>query len=114
MDIDCQNGADFKQIPHIYASTAPNSFPIPINKGFIVFLLATCFHSFFSRLFGSEDVGTCSPETSIDFQRTTRRYIPEDRVFLTTAARTSDSTYTLLSVLFSAEFCTTLQGKIKQ
>jgi hypothetical protein len=27
----------------------------------------------------SEDRATCSSETSVDFQRTTRRYIPEDR-----------------------------------
>jgi hypothetical protein len=25
---------------------------------------------------------TCSSETSVDFQRTTRRYIPEERTFL--------------------------------
>jgi hypothetical protein len=25
---------------------------------------------------------TCSSETSVDFQRTTRRYIPEDRTLL--------------------------------
>jgi hypothetical protein len=34
----------------------------------------------------------CSFETSVDFQRTTRRYIPEDTILLliTTAVRTSN------------------------
>jgi hypothetical protein len=35
----------------------------------------------------------CSSELSVDFHRTTRRYIPENiYVFITTAVRTSDPT----------------------
>jgi hypothetical protein len=33
--------------------------------------------------------GTCFPETSVDFQRTTRRYIPEDGAHEITAVGTS-------------------------
>jgi hypothetical protein len=42
----------------------------------------------------------CSSETSVDFRRTTRRYIPEPEFFITTAVRTSDPTISLM-VLFS-------------
>jgi hypothetical protein len=35
---------------------------------------------------------TCFPETSIDFQRATRCYMPEDRINHTTAVETSNHT----------------------
>jgi hypothetical protein len=34
---------------------------------------------------------TCSSETSVDFQRTSRRYIPENRTLHNHAVRTSNS-----------------------
>jgi hypothetical protein len=36
---------------------------------------------------------TCSSDTSVDFEQTTRRYIPEDRTPLTTVVRTSNPTF---------------------
>jgi hypothetical protein len=40
---------------------------------------ATCFQAgVFLNLFNPEDRGDNSSETLVDFQRTTRRYIPED------------------------------------
>jgi hypothetical protein len=48
---------------------------------------------------------TCSSETSVDFQRTTLCCIPEDRIFLTTAVRTSNATYYyLVYVVYEALF----------
>jgi hypothetical protein len=42
---------------------------------------------------------TCFSEASVDFQQTTRRYIPEDReLFTTTGVRTSNPTNTVLPV----------------
>jgi uncharacterized membrane protein YciS (DUF1049 family) len=42
-------------------------------------LLATCFHAgFLLGIFLLKMEAICSSETSIDVQRTTRRYIPED------------------------------------
>jgi hypothetical protein len=35
---------------------------------------------------------TCSSETSVDFQRTTQRYIPEDGTLVITTVRTSNPT----------------------
>jgi hypothetical protein len=44
-------------------------------------LQTTCFHVGFLLCYSStlKMVATCSPGTSVDFQRSTRRYIPEDR-----------------------------------
>jgi hypothetical protein len=43
--------------------------------------LPTCFHAcILLVLFDPEDRGDLPPETSLDFERTTRRYIPEDSI----------------------------------
>jgi ABC-type uncharacterized transport system auxiliary subunit len=39
---------------------------------------------------------SCSSETSVDFQRTTRHYSPEIKIFTTTAMRTSNHTNIVL------------------
>jgi hypothetical protein len=43
---------------------------------------------------------TYSSETSVDFQQTTRRYIPEDRTIHTTAVRNSNPKYVPLIMQF--------------
>jgi hypothetical protein len=80
-NIDYENCSDFEQILFIYASTTLHRFSIPINKVFIVcsacHLLSLLFlFSAYSSILKME--ATCSSEMSIDFHRTTRRYIPED------------------------------------
>jgi hypothetical protein len=46
----------------------------------------------------------CSSKTSVDFQQATRRYIPEDITFITTAIRTSNPTsLNFLPFLFQAD-----------
>jgi hypothetical protein len=48
-----------------------------ITKIGLCLLLASCgIHGWFIR--HREDEATCSSETSVDFQRTTRHYIPQD------------------------------------
>jgi hypothetical protein len=56
----------------------PSSGPNKLTRYHRGKLHVTCFHAgIFLGLFDPEDGGICSPETSIDFQQTTRRYIPE-------------------------------------
>jgi hypothetical protein len=50
---------------------------------------------------------TCSWETSVGFQQTTRHYIPEDRLFITTAARASHPIYLLQCLLLGSSMLKT-------
>jgi hypothetical protein len=58
---------------------------LKVNRRFGGPLLATCFHAgFLLGLFSTLKMeAICSSETSVDFQRTTRRYIPEDSTLQT-------------------------------
>jgi hypothetical protein len=49
----------------------------------------------------------CCSETSVDFQRTTRRYIPEDVLFLTTAVR-------ILALKMEAVCCSETSTKFRR
>jgi hypothetical protein len=64
-----------------------------------VALLATCFMLVSCLTYSStlKMAATCSSKKSVAVQRTTRRYIPEDKVFITTAVRTSNLTYVDMS-----------------
>jgi hypothetical protein len=115
-NIDYENGAGFKQIPYIYASTILHRFSIPINKVFIV--CSTC--HMFSRLFLFRLIlrfwrwrQHVHPKRRLTFSRLHGVIFQKIKIFLTTAARTSDSTYSL-SVLFSTKFCTTLHDNKRQ
>jgi hypothetical protein len=57
-------------------------------------LLDTCFMLVSCLAYSStlKMEATCSSETSVDFQRTTVRCIPEDKLFIITTVRTSDPT----------------------
>jgi hypothetical protein len=56
---------------------------LPMEENFVRFeaLLATCFTLVSCLAYSStlKMAATCSSETSVDFQRITWRYIPEDR-----------------------------------